>query len=90
MTDTLPDGYMVHLPAIKHRFDPHVWIPAGKSCSGYAQTERTCSLCGAVKVTIHGMPGGLTGRAWRVSSDAEQIETFDAPVCVPKVGGPAA
>ena len=70
------------LPALKHRFDAHVWIPSGQSRSGYPQTERTCTTCGAVKVTIH---GAHIGRAWRASEDAEQIETFEAPVCVPKV-----
>jgi hypothetical protein len=81
MTDTLPDGYVVHLPALKHHFEDPVWVPAAKSASGRPQTERTCKVCGAVKVTLH---GDDHGRAWRVSADAEQIETFTAPVCVPK------
>jgi hypothetical protein len=85
MTEPLPDGQVAHLPALKHRFDTHVWVPSGKSKSGYAQTERSCTLCGAVKVTMHAMPDDKTGRAWRISADAVQVETFDAPPCVPKV-----
>lgn len=73
------------LPPLKHRFDTHVWIQADKSISGRPQTERTCTTCGAVKVTLHGAD---TGRAWRANEGAPQVETFDAPVCVPKAAPP--
>jgi hypothetical protein len=85
MTLPITESEVAHLPALRHRFDTHVWVPPGKSKSGYAQTERICTLCGAVKVTMHAMPDDKTGRAWRTSADAEQVETFDAPPCVPKV-----
>lgn len=79
MTNAMPD--VLHLPALKHQFEDPVWIPAATSVSGRAQTERSCKVCGAVKVTLHG--DGI-GRAWRASADAAQLETFEAPVCVPK------
>lgn len=81
MSAPIPDGYVMHLPALKHQFADHVWVPAAKSVSGRPQTERACKVCGAVKVTLH---GDDHGRAWRASADAEQVETFDAPPCVPK------
>jgi hypothetical protein len=84
MNAPLPEGYVAHLPPLKHRFDNHVWIPAAKSASGFSQTERSCVLCGAIKVTIHG-PGDNHRRAWRKSTEAEQIETFTALPCEPKV-----
>lgn len=83
MTDAMPD--VLHLPALKHQFEDPVWIPAATSVSGRPQTERICKVCGAVKVTLH---GNDTGRAWRSSADAAQVETFEAPVCVPKVPSP--
>lgn len=83
--DAMPD--VLHLPALKHQFEDPVWIPAATSVSGRAQTERSCKVCGAVKVTLHGT-GETAGisRAWRSSADAAQVETFEAPVCVPKAG----
>lgn len=85
MTATLPEGYVVHLPALKHGFADPVWVPAAKSRSHRPQTERTCKVCGAVKVTLH---GDDHGRAWRVSDEAPQVETFTAPPCVPKEAQP--
>jgi hypothetical protein len=76
----LPENYVLHMPPLKHALNSDVWIPAARSISGRDQSERTCIRCGAVRVTLHG-----TGfpRAWRRSADAAQIETFEAPVCVP-------
>lgn len=82
----LPDGYVAHLPtpvrisAPRHKFGDPVSVPASKSASGQQQTERTCTLCRAVKVTVHG-PGDDHYRAWRTSADAEQVETFAALRC---------
>jgi cytochrome c5 len=83
--NTIPEGYVLHMPALKHTFESPVWVPAARSASGYPQTERTCKVCGAVKVTLHPKGGG--GRAWRRSADAVQVETFDAPACVPVGAG---
>jgi len=64
----------------KHRFPLDVkQVGAEQSRSGYPQTERTCELCGAVKVGIHRTAGVF--RAWRTSEDAEQVITFLAPAC---------
>jgi hypothetical protein len=70
------------LPVSRHVFNDPVSVPAHKTASGRPQTERTCKLCPVVKVTLR---GGDHGRAWRTSADAAQVETFDAPPCVPKV-----
>jgi hypothetical protein len=80
---------IAHLPPLKHRFGEPKWVSANQSVSGRAQTERTCILCGAVKVTLHGT-GETAGasRAWRSSADAGQVEIFTALPCVPKVPAP--
>ena len=78
----LPDGYIAHLPPLKHRFDGYISVPADQSKSGYAQTERTCVLCEAVKITVH--DGAEHWREWRLAGSDIQREMAD-PVCVPKV-----
>lgn len=85
MTQTLPDGYVVHLPPpkrIPHALGPEVRIAPKDSISGHEQIERTCKACGAVKITIIDC-GGDHRRAWRRSADAAQVETDVAIVCVP-------
>lgn len=85
MNGAIPDGCVLHLPAkaVPHKFGDPVSVPADKSPSGHQQTERSCTLCGAVKVTVHGL-GDNQYRAWRKSANAEQIETFAAPLCEPQ------
>lgn len=83
MNTTIPEGYVLHMPPLKHNFYGvvPVSVPAHASKSGHPQTERTCKTCGAVKVTLH--IGDDGGRAWRASADGAQVETFVAPSCVP-------
>lgn len=86
MTDTTPATEMTQPPSPdaaiiqpRHVFPSDGnFVPADQSPSGRPQTDRTCKICGAVKVTLHGSD---LGRAWRVSADAVQVETFDAPAC---------
>ena len=86
---TLPDGYVAHLPPPKampprrHVFGDPVSVKANLPLGRCQQTERTCKLCGVVKVTVHG-PSDNHFRAWRKHQDAEQIETFAALPCEPK------
>jgi hypothetical protein len=59
-----------HLPPPIFRRTPHVfghpiWMPLNR------QTERTCAICGAVKVTVHG-ENGFAWRAWRAKGSSEQ------------------
>jgi hypothetical protein len=91
MTDilaALPPGYVVHLPPpanaprVPHVLGPAVTIMPELSISGHEQVERTCTTCGAVKITIIG-EGDNHRRAWRKSADAEQLETYVEPPCEP-------
>lgn len=55
---------------IRHDFPPEgAWIPANKTVTGRPQTERTCSICGVVKVTVHTDSGGAR-REWRMAQDS--------------------
>lgn len=87
MTNPMPDGYVIHLPAPAnpppqpHVFGAHVRVPPNPLLARHAQTERTCLNCGAVKVTVHAPDGGCW-REWRTSADAEQVATGVWPPCV--------
>jgi hypothetical protein len=48
----------------KHSWDVHRWIRHDESPDGNSRTERTCSLCQMVKITVH-PPRGLPWREWR-------------------------
>lgn len=82
----LPPGYVAHLPPPQglppraHLFDAAIDIAADKSASGYAQKEKTCRNCGAVRVTVFS-PDVYEMRAWRRSGDGPQITTDIAPPC---------
>src|SRR4029077_1506178 len=70
----LPPGYVIHMPAnrrLPHCFGDPVWRPANPLLSRYAQTERTCFNCGAIKVTVHG-PDKKAWREWRERNGGEQ------------------
>lgn len=77
MTASLPDGYVVHLPPPKrqppppHKFSDPVSVVANVTLSRHPQTERTCTACGAVKVTVHGSDG-IAWREWRKTASDEQ------------------
>jgi hypothetical protein len=66
------------LPPQRHVFDLPVSIAANPLLGRHAQTERTCKICGAVKVTVHPPEGGGY-RMWRRSELAGQVE--DEPLC---------
>jgi hypothetical protein len=76
----LPEGFVLHLPppknAPRHLFGEAVTIPADISPTGIEQKEKTCQVCGAVRVTII---GGEIPRAWRIKGDDVQ-RPFE-PVC---------
>lgn len=77
MSSPLPDGYVVHLPPplrqvrLPHQFGDPVSVPGTITLSRHPQTERTCTVCGAVKVTVHGHDG-IAWREWRKSASDEQ------------------
>jgi len=85
MSDAMPDGDVIHLPPPKrqpprapHLFGEAVMVPA--TLTRHQQTERTCAVCGAVRVTVHG--DNAAWREWRQSADAEQgtVEIACKPV----------
>jgi hypothetical protein len=81
MNEPLPDGYVVHMPQAKpapHPFGDPVSVPANPALGRHQQTERTCKVCGAVKVTVHAGKKGW--REWRLSESGAQMEMAD-PVC---------
>lgn len=87
MTEPLPDGYVIHLPPPArrppHQFSDPVFVAADPSHGRYTQTERTCHICGAVKITVHG-PDNQHWREWRIG-DAQLATEYSLP-CVPAPG----
>lgn len=63
------------LPKQQHVFGGEFTrVPANPSLHRHAQTERTCKICGAVKITVHPPEGGGY-RLWRRSALSGQVET---------------
>lgn len=73
------------LPAPRHLFGQPVSVPPSSELDRHQQTERTCSVCGAVKVTVHA-PDGRAWREWRASSSAAQVRVRDDLPCAPQIG----
>lgn len=86
MTDTRPDIVQLpppkHAPPPRHRFGDPVSVPANYELDRHQQTERACTICGAVKVTVHG-PGGRHWREWRLTPSGAQWEMDGGPHCSP-------
>lgn len=51
-----------------------VSVPPNPALGRYAQKERTCLVCGAVKVTVF-LPDGGAQREWRRTADSAQVTT---------------
>lgn len=70
------------LEAIKHQ--RHKWSEPVSildgTPTGCEQTERTCSLCHLVKITVH-PPQGFPWRAWRHRSSSVQFTDDYTPPC---------
>ena len=63
----MTDIVVIETPARKHLWPPdsEVRLAATEFADGCARTEKTCPLCGLVKVTAH-PPQGWPFREWRV------------------------
>jgi hypothetical protein len=63
MTETL------QTPPRRHRWNEGTEnrIPACETADGNDRTEKTCALCGLVKITVH-PPQGLPWREWRTKA----------------------
>lgn len=70
--------------ARRHVVGDPVSVAATKSRSGLPQTERTCTRCGVVKVTVHERGGGAH-REWRWFESGSQFS--DEPPCITSIGG---
>ena len=80
-----------HLPPPVIRRSPHifaapVFVQATQRFNPYPQTERHCSVCGAVKVTVH-HPDGRGWREWRMSATGLQCTRADPPCTAPPPAG---
>ncbi len=69
----------------RHVFGEPASVPPSLELARHQQTERTCALCGAVKVTVHA-PDGSAWREWRVSSSSAQLRLDDDLPCRPQAG----
>jgi hypothetical protein len=58
-------------------------LAACDSADGNGRTEKTCALCGLVKVTVH-YPQGLPGREW-ITASGEVWVGNATPPCIPKI-----
>ena len=85
VTGSFPD--VPPAPAPRHVFGEPVSVAPSLELERHQQTERTCSVCGAVKVTLHASDG-RAWREWRVSASSAQHLLFhgDLP-CSPQIGG---
>jgi hypothetical protein len=77
----LPEG-----TKLRHVLGNPVSVPPSLELERHQQTERTCSVCGAVKVTVHA-PDGQAWREWRASASSAQHQLRDDLPCVPQIGG---
>lgn len=69
----------------RHAFDGAIsTVTAKQSLTGLSQTERTCTLCPVVKVTVHERGGGAR-REWRPSKDSPYQGTSEI-VCTGVIG----
>ncbi|EJN14730.1 hypothetical protein PMI42_01703 [Bradyrhizobium sp. YR681] len=84
VTGNFPDAPPA--PAQRHVFGDPVSVTPSLELDRHQQTERTCSVCGAVKVTVHA-PDGSAWREWRASTSAAQRRFDDDLPCAPKIGG---
>lgn len=77
------DG-VAYLPPPKqrppHLFGPPVTVEPDPARGRHQQTERTCAVCGTVKVTVH-HPDGRAWREWRVRGADRQFEDERTPLC---------
>lgn len=86
MTDAdvaqLPVDYRAPVP--RHVFPPggDVYVAQDPERGRpHPQTERTCSVCSVVKITVHG-PNGGAWREWRLPNCVDQFsDALGAPPC---------
>lgn len=84
MTDVVSGAFGSVAPA-RHVFGEPVSVPPSLELDRHQQTERTCSACGAVKVTVHA-PDGRAWREWRQSASAAQLRLRTDLPCAPQLG----
>lgn len=86
MGETMPEREVVQLPPpknlapVNHPLGEAVTVKAEVSISGFEQREKTCRNCGAVRVTVLGVPVEQM-RAWRRGAQGPQFATSVEPPC---------
>lgn len=68
-----------------HIFGDETPVNSSRSPQGKSQVDRTCAVCGVVKVTVFGE--GAAWREWRLKGSEEQFADDRAPTC--SVVGPS-
>lgn len=63
-----------------HRWGPRMLVNDG-TVHGCDQSERTCTRCGLVRITVH-PPQGLPWREWRPDG-GPQMQLTNTPPCLP-------
>lgn len=62
-----------------HKWGDPKRIPASESTDGCERSERTCTKCPLVRITVH-PPKGLPYRKWRHAGEEMQLD--HTPPCV--------
>lgn len=70
----------------KHCFADYINVPADPARDRLPQAERTCKLCGAVKITAFPDVGDPF-RMWRIPGVEQQFVCDRDPDCAPPLAG---
>lgn len=66
----------------KHTFADYINVPADPARERLPQAERTCRLCGIVKITAF-PDKGEPYRLWRLAGEEQQFMCEGRPDCAP-------
>jgi hypothetical protein len=70
-----------------HLFGGPLSVKPDPARDRHQQTERSCAVCGLVKVTVH-HPDGRAWREWRLKDCVDQYEDDRTPQCLTAVAAP--
>lgn len=68
-------------PRRTHKWSHPICVFGDRTVTGCEQSERTCSHCGLIKITVH-PPHGIPWREWRYPDDPKVQHKGEAtPLC---------